>query len=127
MSRYLANGPYHIDRNRIGIWGDQYAGYVAAMTLATDHQHVFHCGAAVEPITAWQFYSALYTERMMGRLDDHREAYERASLVVRAANVSDHVLMLVHGRDPVGKQMSTTLALALERADVRFEHMVSGG
>ena len=46
-----------IEKNKIGIWGWSYGGYVTLMALALDYfDAVFQCGIAVSPVTNWMLY-----------------------------------------------------------------------
>lgn len=47
-----------INKEKIGIWGWSYGGYVTAMALATDQNKppVFSCGISVAPVTNWLLY-----------------------------------------------------------------------
>lgn len=45
-----------IESSKVAIWGWNYGGYVAAMSLAMDVENVFKCGIAVAPITSWLHY-----------------------------------------------------------------------
>ena len=49
-----------IDENQVGIYGEDYGGYMALNVMALDRHKIFKCCAAVSPITAWQHYSYLF-------------------------------------------------------------------
>lgn len=56
--RQLQNQFNFIDKDRTGIWGWSYGGYVTAMALAMDTAQppVFSCGMSVAPVTNWLLY-----------------------------------------------------------------------
>src|SRR5690606_2345811 len=59
-AKWLANQPY-VDKNRIGIWGWSYGGYMTLLGLTKSD--VFKAGIAVAPVTNWRYYDTIYTER----------------------------------------------------------------
>lgn len=50
----------YVDRDRTGIWGWGYGGYVAGMALAKDNEKVFKCALSVAPITDWIYYGIYF-------------------------------------------------------------------
>ncbi|XP_042678254.1 prolyl endopeptidase FAP isoform X3 [Centrocercus urophasianus] len=54
-----------IDEKRIAIWGWSYGGYVTSLALGSG-SGVFKCGIAVAPVSSWEYYASIYTERFMG-------------------------------------------------------------
>ncbi|MEI2717383.1 MAG: prolyl oligopeptidase family serine peptidase [Candidatus Nanopelagicales bacterium] len=58
---------------------------------------VFHAAVAGAPVTAWELYDTHYTERYLGTPDTDPEAYERSSLLPRAAASTTRPLLLIHG------------------------------
>ena len=60
---YLGRQPY-VDKNRIGIWGWSYGGYMTIMSMS-EGTPVFKAGAAVAPVTDWNYYDTVYGERFM--------------------------------------------------------------
>lgn len=56
VCRHLLTTLNFIDKNRVGLWGWGYGGYVTAMVLGSQ-QKVFKCGIAVSPISDWLYYS----------------------------------------------------------------------
>ncbi|XP_022252543.1 prolyl endopeptidase FAP-like, partial [Limulus polyphemus] len=127
VSRYLKNDLPFIDPEKIAIWGWSYGGYAAAMALATDTD-VFECGISVAPITSWRYYDSAYTERYMQfpAPDQNYLAYEKSSLVKKAANLKGKKYLLVHGTsdDKVHLQQSMILIKALTDAGVLFQTQI---
>lgn len=56
VTRSLLENYKFIDSNKTGIWGWSYGGYVSAMSLSKDDNHIFRCGVSVAPVTAWYYY-----------------------------------------------------------------------
>ncbi|XP_076344398.1 dipeptidyl peptidase 4-like isoform X2 [Tachypleus tridentatus] len=127
VSRYLKNDLPFIDPDKIAIWGWSYGGYAAAMTLATD-TNVFKCGISVAPVTCWRYYDSVYTERYMQSPspDQNFLAYEKSSLVKKAANLKGKKFLLIHGSndDKVHLQQSMILIKALTDAGVLFQTQI---
>ncbi|MGH8401104.1 MAG: DPP IV N-terminal domain-containing protein, partial [Gammaproteobacteria bacterium] len=55
----------YVDPQRIGIWGWSYVGYMTTYAL-TRAPGVWRAGIAVAPVTRWEDYDSIYTERYMG-------------------------------------------------------------
>jgi len=92
--KYLKSLPY-VDGSRLGIWGWSYGGYMTleAMCNASD---VFRVGVSIAPVSDWRLYDTIYTERYMGRPQDHTEDYKNSSPVNEVSRLSGK-LMLAHG------------------------------
>jgi dipeptidyl-peptidase 4 len=91
----LAADHRELDLTRVGIRGWSFGGYLAALAVLR-RPDVFHVAVAGAPVTDWTLYDTHYTERYLGRPDEHPEAYARTSLLVDAAKLS-RPLLLVHG------------------------------
>ena len=74
------------DRNRVGIYGWSYGGYMALMCLARAPE-TFHAAVAGAPVTAWDGYDTHYTERYMGLPQENEEGYRASSVM---AHVGKH-------------------------------------
>lgn len=59
VTRSLVDNFKFIDSTKTGIWGWSYGGYVSAMSLSKDNNHIFRCGISVAPVTAWYYYGEL--------------------------------------------------------------------
>ena len=91
---YLGRQPY-VDKNRIGIWGWSYGGYMTIMSMS-EGTPVFKAGAAVAPVTDWNYYDTVYGERFMRTTKENAEGYKASSAFTRANNLHGN-LLLVHG------------------------------
>ena len=81
-----------VDRNRIGIYGGSYGGFITLMALFTEPD-VFHAGGAWRSVTDWAHYNETYTSRILNRPQDDPEAYRQSSPIYFAENLRGHLLM----------------------------------
>ncbi len=116
-----------VDPDRIGIFGWSYGGYMSLMALAQNPGE-FAAGVAVAPVTDWTLYDTHYTERYMGRPQEHPDAYEKGNVMHHASAMSDP-LLLIHGMadDNVLFTHSTMLMHALQARAFPFELMTYPG
>ena len=114
----------YIDKDRTGVWGWSYGGYLSLMTLQKDYNNIFTCGASVAPVVDWTLYDTYYTERYMGlnTEEDNLDGYQRASALNDVTNLKNKKYFLLHGThdDNVHYQNSMLLSAALERQDILF-------
>jgi dipeptidyl-peptidase-4 len=110
-----------LDKDRVGIVGWSFGGYMAAngVLRAPD---VFKAAVAGAPVTDWEDYDTHYTERYMGLLPESKKAYDDASLLPLAKDLK-RPLLLVHGTadDNVYYRHTLKLANALFREGKDFE------
>ena len=133
-AQYLGGHSY-IDKNRIGIWGHSYGGYMTLLAL-TKGKGVFQAGIAVAPVTNWRYYDSIYTERYLKTPQDNAAGYDTNSPLTYAKQLQGE-LLLIHGTgdDNVHFQNSVAMQDALISANKQFEsfyypnrnHGVSGG
>lgn len=91
---YLGKQPY-VDKERIGIWGWSYGGYMTLMSMS-EGTPVFKAGVAVAAPTDWRFYDTIYTERFMRTPKENAEGYKESSAFTRADKLEGN-LLLIHG------------------------------
>lgn len=110
------------DTDRIGMSGHSYGGYFTAYAMT--HCDKLCAGIAGAPVTAWEHYDTIYTERFMSTPQDNPDGYRKAS-VVRAAGDLHGKLLLLHGLmdDNVHPENSLQLMHQLQRANKTFEVM----
>ncbi|HET9515439.1 MAG TPA: S9 family peptidase, partial [Gemmatimonadales bacterium] len=124
-----------IDRDRVGIWGWSYGGFMSLNTLF-QAPGVYRTAISVAPVTHWKFYDNIYTERYNGLPQENREGYDRGSPLSYVNGLKGE-LLLVHGSgdDNVHYQNSEALINALVAANKPFammeypdrNHSISGG
>ncbi|KAM6892974.1 dipeptidyl peptidase 4-like [Lycodopsis pacificus] len=114
----------YIDKDRIAIWGWSYGGYVTSMALGSG-SGVFKCGMAVAPVSKWEYYDSIYTERYMMQPSENSLAYTNSTVTARAKNFHSVQYLLVHGTadDNVHFQQSAEISEALVDEQVDFEAM----
>lgn len=96
-AQWLQSQPY-VDSKRIGIWGWSYGGYMTLYEL-THAPTVWAAGIAVAPVTRWQDYDSVYTERYMGTPKENRSGYASSSVVTAAGRLDAPVLIAVGTAD----------------------------
>ena len=122
-AQYLGSLPY-IDKNRIGIWGWSYGGYMTIMSMS-EGTPVFKAGAAVAPVTDWKYYDTVYGERFMRTPNENAEGYKASSAFTRADKLNGN-LLLVHGMadDNVHFQNTAEYAEHLVQLGKQFDMQV---
>uniref|UniRef100_A0AAQ5XI19 Dipeptidyl-peptidase 4 n=1 Tax=Amphiprion ocellaris TaxID=80972 RepID=A0AAQ5XI19_AMPOC len=113
-----------IDKDRVAIWGWSYGGYVTSMVLGSG-SGVFKCGMAVAPVSKWEFYDSIYTERYMLEPSKNLLAYTNSTVMERAKNFHSVQYLLIHGTadDNVHFQQAAEISEALVEEQVDFEAM----
>lgn len=84
-----------VDKNKIGIYGGSYGGFITLMALF-NHPGTFKSGAALRSVTDWAHYNHGYTANILNTPTTDSIAYQRSSPINFAAGLSDRLLML-HG------------------------------
>ncbi len=83
------------DRDRAGIYGGSYGGFMTFMALFRA-PGVFKAGAALRPVSDWTQYNHEYTSNILNTPDIDPEAYKVSSPIEYAAGLQDH-LLIAHG------------------------------
>ena len=119
----LWNRPY-FDKTRVGIYGTSYGGYSAVMSLLR-HPEVFAAASASSPVTAWNHYDTIYTERYMWLPDENKIGYEAGSAMTYAKDLKGR-LMLYYGTADNNVHPSNMMQLiaALQSAGKSFDLQV---
>uniref|UniRef100_A0A663EWE1 Dipeptidyl peptidase 4 n=1 Tax=Aquila chrysaetos chrysaetos TaxID=223781 RepID=A0A663EWE1_AQUCH len=103
-----------------------YGGYVTSMVLGSG-SGVFKCGIAVAPVSRWQYYDSIYTERYMGLpiASDNLKNYNSSTVMARAEKFKEVEYLLIHGTadDNVHFQQAAQISKALVDAEVDFQAM----
>lgn len=119
-AKYLGRLPF-IDKNRIGIFGWSYGGYMSSLCLLKGSD-VFKVAIAVAPVTNWKWYDSVYTERFMRTREENPEGYEQNSPINFVDQLKGNYL-LAHGLgdDNVHFQQTAEMANALIEANKQFD------
>ena len=124
--KFLHTLPY-VDKERIGIFGHSYGGYMALMTMfkASDY---FKAGVSGAPVTDWMLYDTHYTERYLNHPKVNAAGYEQSSVFPYVAGLSGP-LMVYHGMadDNVLFTNTTKLIKTLQDEGKLFELMTYPG
>jgi dipeptidyl-peptidase 4 len=121
--RSLWARPY-FDKDRVGVHGTSYGGYSSIMLLLK-HPDAFAAAAASSPVTAWDHYDTIYTERYMWIPQENKEGYAAGSAMPLVGNLRGR-LMLYWGTADNNVHPSNMMQLiaALQRAGKSFEVQV---
>jgi dipeptidyl aminopeptidase/acylaminoacyl peptidase len=93
-SKYL-NANYHVDPERVGVYGGSYGGFITLMALFTEPKH-FGAGAALRSVTDWAHYNQGYTSDILNLPQNDTLAYRQSSPIYFAEGLEDPLLM-AHG------------------------------
>jgi len=85
----------YVDSDRMGIQGWSYGGFMT-LTMLADQPGIFKAGVAGGPVTDWKYYEIMYGERYMDTPIQNPEGYKQSSLIEKAGNIKDRVL-IIHG------------------------------
>lgn len=113
---------FFIDKNRIGIFGWSYGGYMSSLCI-TKGADYYKTAIAVAPVTNWRYYDNVYTERFMRTPQENADGYDMNSPINHVEKLKGNYL-LIHGTadDNVHYQNSMDLITALVKANKQFEH-----
>ena len=134
VAKNLGNLPY-VDKNRIGIWGWSYGGFMSSTCILKGND-VFKTAIAVAPVTNWRYYDNIYTERYMRTPQQNASGYDDNSPEKMADKLKGKFLY-IHGTadDNVHFQNSVMFTTALIKANKEYDseyypdkaHGISGG
>ncbi len=113
-----------IDKNRIGIWGWSYGGFMSSNALFQGND-VLKTAIAVAPVTSWRFYDSVYTERFMTTPQENASGYDNNSPITHADKLKGNFL-LIHGTadDNVHVQNAMVLINKLVSLNKDFDWLI---
>lgn len=83
------------DRDRAGIYGGSYGGFMTFMALFRS-PGTFKAGAALRPVADWSQYNHEYTSNILNTPELDPQAYKKSSPIEYAAGLKDS-LLIAHG------------------------------
>ena len=111
----------YIDKDRIGIFGWSYGGYMSSLCISKGAD-IFNSAIAVAPVTNWRFYDNIYTERFMRTPKENGDNYDLNSPINHVSKIKGHYL-LIHGTadDNVHFQNSMEMVNSLVKSNIEFD------
>ena len=119
----LWSRPY-VDKARVGMYGTSYGGYSSVLSILR-HPDVYAAASASSPVTAWNHYDSIYTERYMWIPQENKEGYDAGSAMTYARQLKGR-LMLYYGTADNNVHPSNMMQLiaALQQAGKSFDVQV---
>jgi len=111
---------YGVDKNRIGVYGGSYGGFLTLMAMFTKPE-VFACGASLRPVTDWAHYNNPYTSNILNLPQDDPEAYKRSSPIYFAEGLK-HPLLICHGMVDTNVHFQDTVRLVQRLIELKKEN-----
>ena len=84
-----------VDRDRVGIYGGSYGGFMSLIALMRAPD-VFKSGAALRPVTDWTTYNHEYTANILNTPEIDPQAYKISSPIEYAEQLKGN-LLIAHG------------------------------
>lgn len=109
-----------IDKNKIGIYGGSYGGFMSLMALFTKPD-VFAAGAALRPVTDWANYNHGYTSNILNEPFTDSIAYHRSSPFYFAGGLTKP-LLICHGMVDVNVHYQDAVKLAQRLIELKKEN-----
>lgn len=123
---HLQSLPF-VDLNRMGLFGWSYGGFMTINFMLT-YPTIFQTAVAGGPVTDWNFYEIMYTERYMDRPQENPEGYAQTNLCKRIDQLRGN-LLLIHGMQDNVVVMQHSVNLVKEAVDkgVLVDYMIYPG
>ncbi len=111
----------YIDKDRIGIWGWSYGGFMSSNAILKGND-TFSMAIAVAPVTSWRFYDSIYTERYMQTPQENPSGYDENSPLSHPEKLKgDYLLIHGGGDDNVHLQNTMRMVEELVQANKQFD------
>ena len=81
-----------VDRERIGVYGGSYGGFLTLMALFNESD-LFAAGAALRPVTDWAHYNHSYTSRILNTPELDPDAFMKSSPIEFADGLKKPLLI----------------------------------
>lgn len=108
-ANYLMDN-FGIDKDKIGIYGGSYGGFITLMALFNEAD-TFTSGAALRSVTDWAHYNHGYTSNILNEPFNDPIAYERSSPIYFAEGLKGN-LLIAHGMVDVNVHFQDVVRLA---------------
>ncbi|XP_077369289.1 inactive dipeptidyl peptidase 10-like isoform X3 [Festucalex cinctus] len=92
---YLVKLPF-IDPTRVGIFGEDYGGYLTLMLLKST-EGTIRCAAAQAPVVDWTMYASAFSERYFGMPSTEENRYQMSKVLPDMKGLQGGTLFLAHG------------------------------
>ncbi|MBL0343224.1 MAG: DPP IV N-terminal domain-containing protein [Bacteroidetes bacterium] len=117
----------YIDKNRMGIYGWSYGGYMS-INMMTRNPGIFRAAVAGGPVIDWSFYEVMYTERYMDTPETNPVGYSQSNLLNYVEDLKGK-MMLIHGTsdDVVVWQHSLMYLKKAVQKNVQVDYFVYPG
>ncbi|WP_338790753.1 prolyl oligopeptidase family serine peptidase [Bernardetia sp. MNP-M8] len=122
---YVAGADYlvknhGIDKDRIGIYGGSYGGFMTMMAMFKEPK-VFRSGAALRSVTDWAHYNHGYTANILNTPLEDSLAYVRSSPIYFADGLEGD-LLICHGMIDTNVQFQDVVRLAQRLIELKKEN-----
>ncbi len=109
-----------IEKERIGIYGGSYGGFITLMALFKN-PGVFQGGAALRSVTDWAHYNHPYTSNILNTPEEDPKAFRQSSPIYFAEGLEDRLLML-HGMVDMNVQFQDIVRLSQRLIELEKEN-----
>lgn len=125
-AEWLKKQPW-VKPDNVGIWGWSYGGHMASICILKGCD-TFRCAISVAPVTHWELYDSIYTERYMRTPKENPEGYATTNAIEIADRLKGSYL-IIHGTADDNVHVINTLRLVAEfqKLNKPFEMMLYTG
>ncbi|MCK7589308.1 prolyl oligopeptidase family serine peptidase [Subsaxibacter sp. CAU 1640] len=109
-----------IDKDRLGIYGGSYGGFITLMALFTSPE-TFKSGAALRSVADWAHYNHGYTANILNTPVEDPKAYEQSSPIYFAEGLKGNLLML-HGMIDTNVHFQDVVRLSQRLIELKKEN-----
>ncbi|EGV44522.2 S9 family peptidase [Bizionia argentinensis JUB59] len=109
-----------IDKDRLGIYGGSYGGFITLMALFNSPD-TFKSGAALRSVTDWAHYNHGYTSNILNTPTEDPIAYKRSSPLYFAEGLKNNLLIL-HGMVDTNVHFQDVVRLSQRLIELKKEN-----